>query len=330
MNTKKILVSIAAWEDTHLIDTMNKIIKNSEYPERIVFGLGINYEVEPDFSNFTNTIKIVRDKDIANGKPGIVGIRQAIRDLVTDEEYFLGIDAHADFDFGWDVSLINDIEELTKNGEKIIISRQATPQEDGKWYWKTKWNLPGKFPEFGIDGQNIDTNIEYLKSKNLYINDRFFYNYYVSCNFIFAQTKSFKRINFPSYHRFPFEEPELSLAIYCSGYDVVAPMGDAIVTYAGNDIKYQFPYDERWWNFIGSDRNNPHHYERVWVLDDDEMTFEVKKLLLFGKNKYYSLEYLPRTHIEFYNAIGLGIRYWEIVGEALDQYPTLQKPEKLI
>ena len=308
MKNKKIFVSIPAWEDTHLVDTMNHILDTAYYPENIVFGLGLNYKQEPDLSMFNN-VKIVRDSDVADGMPGIVGIREAIRGLIEDEFYFLGIDAHADFELNWDECLIDDIEELTKNNEKRIISRQATASIQGKHNWKTDWILEGTFDQLDIHGEVVELKFVPNKDK---VNEKYFKNYYISCNFIFAKSSDIKAINFPSYHRFPFEEPEQSIAVYCQGYDVVAPYNNAIVHYAGNDIKYSFPYDERWWKFVGTDRNNPDHWTRIWVFDEDEMTKEVKKLMLLGENKYFTLLGLPRTIVDFYKEINMIEKYWQI------------------
>lgn len=305
---KKIFVSIPAWEDTHLIDTMNHILDTAYYPENIVFGLGLNYKEEPDLSMFYN-VKIVRDQDIAEGQPGIVGIREAIRGLIEDEDYFLGIDAHADFELNWDTALIDDIEELTKNNEKRIISRQATANVQGKHNWKTKWIVDGDFDNLDLHGEVVEFDSTLNKDK---VNEKYFKNYYISCNFIFAKCSDIKAIKFPSYHRFPFEEPEQSIAVYCQGYDVVAPYADNIVHYAGNDVKYLFPYDERWWKFVGTDRNDPNHWTRIWILDDEEMTKEVKKLMIMGKNKYFNILNYTRSIVDFYNEIDMEENYWKV------------------
>lgn len=300
---------MAAWEDSHLIETMHKVLNYSDNPENITFGLGLNYKDEPDFSEFTNVIKIVRDRDIADGNPGIIRIRDEIRKLVTDESYFLGIDAHCDFVHGWDTSLINDIEELTSNGEKRIISRQATALVQDHVNRITNWSMYGDFKTFNIVGSPSEISTNKLIEKNLMVNDKYFLNYYISCNFIFAKTNSFDEIKFPNYHRFPFEEPEQSLTTYCNGYDVVSPLSDYIVTYAANDIKYHFPYDEQWWEFIGTDRDNPSHWKKIWIVDEEEMELEVRKLLLTGSNKYYSLENSARSVEDFYSAVGLSKEY---------------------
>jgi hypothetical protein len=297
----KVFVSIPAWEDTELLDTMNKCLSSAKYPEKIVFGLGLNYEDEPDLSSIPNEMRVVRDHfdygDVKN--PGIIQVRNAIRRMIEDEEYFLSIDAHANFDTNWDETLINDINELNTGTSKYVISKQiVAPGEKTNYY--TQWHL--RKEPFDIGGQvKIDPNLKH--SSQYMINDKYFLNYYVSGNFIFGQTNWIKSMDFPDYHGFPYEEPELSMAVFCNGFDVVSPIGSHCPLAAGNDPKYQFPYDEKWWNFVGQDRNNPRHWEKVWVNDDPEMSEEVRTLMRTGKNKYYSFENLPRTVYDFYVAI---------------------------
>ena len=93
---------------------------------------------------------------------------------------------------------------------------------------------------------------------------------------------------------------------------MVAPYADAIVHYAGNDVKYSFPYDEKWWKFVGTDRNDPNHWTRIWVFDDDNMTKEVKKIMILGKNKYFTFLEYTRSIIDFYNEIDMTENYWKI------------------
>jgi len=315
----KIFISIPAWEDSHLIDTMRKCINTADNPKDIVFGLGLKYENEPDLSEFINTVKIVRDQDVADGKPGIAGIREAIRQLITDEEYFLGIDAHIDLLDGWDTNLKNDIEELVKINDKTIISRQATPIIHGQVTGATKWNLRGSYKEFGIDGSVYNPSYDEIKDK--LVNDKYFTNIYVSCNFIFGKSKDILNIKWPGYHRFPFEEPEQSLAIYCQGYEVVAPLSGNLYHFAGNDLKYWFDpvngYDEKWWIFLGGSRLDRSNWVKKWVLDDEDMTMEVRKLMIFGENRYMSLYNYPNSVRDFYNAIGFEEQYDRILLEGL-------------
>lgn len=302
----KIFVSIPAWEDTEIIKTMKKCIANAKNPNNIVFGLGINYENEPDFSEIKNKVLIVRDRadyDIKN--PGIIQVRNKIRSLITDEEYYLSIDAHADFDFGWDDKLINDINELNKDKNIYVISKQIFNKENQDEY-ATKWTFE-KINDFRINFMGTPSpNMQDLIDKNM-VNDKYYINRYVSANFIFGKTEWIKSMTFPDYHGFPFEEPELSIALFCNGFEVVSPIRSECVIFAGNDPKYQFPYDEEWWDFVGTDRNNPSHWQKKWVLDDGETVNEVVALLTKGKNKYFSFEGLKRSVNDFYSSINIQV-----------------------
>jgi hypothetical protein len=317
----KIFISIAAWEDKHLLDTMRDAIKNAKNPENLVFGLGLKYENEPSFEEFSNTIKIVRDKEINSGVPGIIGIRQAIRNLITDEEYFMGIDAHAEFLENWDIKLKNDIEELKLINNKTIISRQATPKFQGQINTYTKWHMGGSLNNFRIGGNLIDSNTEDYINKNDF-NNKYFKNYYISCNFIFAKVEDILKISWPSYHKYPHEEPEQSLVIYCQGYNVVSPKSGYLYHFTGNDSKYIFDnkngYDEKWWNFLGGDRSKKENWSKIWILDDYEMILEVSKLFMFGKNKYFSLLEMEKNYKTFYELVDLKNEYDRIVKEEIN------------
>lgn len=317
MNKEKIFISIAAFEDPGLTNTMQKLLECADIPERIVFGLGLNYKTEPSFDQFTNKIKIVRDVDF--NRPGIVRMRSEIRNLIDSEKYFLGIDAHTQVLESWDTNLINDFEELKSIRDKVIISGQISAMNKLEENPITDWELGGEWGRFGFQGHQIwvdDRTLPYTKQM---LNDKYFLNYYISCNFIFCACSDIEKIRFPGYHAFPHEEPEQSITSFCNGFDVVAPSRHASYIFLDQDTKYDFPYDDAWWDFVGTDRENPKHYQRRWVLDPDEVRIEVEKLMITGKNKYYSLEGSERTIEMFYQAVGLSRKYFQILCEANDQ-----------
>ena len=166
--SNKIFVSIAAFEDKALTKTMQRLLDSADNPENISFGLALNYKTYPDLSNFKNDIRIVYDRDF--DFPGIVRMRDEIRKLIRDEEYFLGLDAHTVPAVSWDTNLIRDIKELTSNGEKIIISSQINmPWSD--FSCRTEWRMGGSWHNgWGLDGVGVEEekdifakNIKYLK-----------------------------------------------------------------------------------------------------------------------------------------------------------------------
>lgn len=313
--SNKIFVSIAAFEDKALIKTMNNILLNADEPENIVFGLALNYKVYPDFSEFSNDIRIVYDKQF--NFPGIVKMRDEIRKLIKDEVYFLGLDAHTICQKSWDTKLIKDIEELTLDNKKIIISSQInfawskfTPVTSWKMegFWNTGW---------GLGGLSLDHDPDLLSKTVKMVNSKYFLNHYISCNFIFMKTKDIPEARFPGYHGFPWEEVEQSITSYCNGFDVVAPLIENSYIRRDIDERYIPPFDPDFWTeVVPNESNNWQTHKRKWILDSKDMQDEVEKLVLSGKNKYYSLEGSVRSVSDFYRAVGLFDKYNRILQDA--------------
>lgn len=285
----KILISIASLEDPYLLDTINNAVNAAAQPDSITFAISLQYENSPDFSKIPNKIKTISfDPNIdLPSAPGIIQIRSELRKLIEDEEYFLQIDAHTRFDSGWDAKLIRDLSELRSINPKTIISSQLWHEADINRY--TKLNV---FPNYhyqlnsvgpDIHGQLID-DPGLITISNKMINEKYFLNYYMSGNMYFAHKSFLTDFRFPDYHKFPFEESELSLATFCAGYDVVAPVINHAKIFAGNDDKYHNQTDTRWWIKVGDS------WIRKWVFDDYEMYSEACDLMLKGKNSFMSLE----------------------------------------
>lgn len=327
MANKKIFVSIAAFEDTMILDSVKRLLETAKNPDNIVFGFALNYKNYPDFSQFKNKIYIIKDSDF--NFPGIVKMRNEIRKLITDEEYFLSLDAHTFSLNDWDSKLIYDLEELKSINDKVIISAQiGTRFEKNTSY--TEWRTGGHWSVgWGLDGHSayIDETDQRI-TKNM-VNDKYFINRYVSCNFIFMKTEDVIKVNFPGYHGFPWEEVEQSITCYCHGYDVVAPLIGNTYILRDIDIKYSFPLDETWWDFVGTDRNDITHWRKKWILDSVEMQIQVEKLLLTGKNDYYSLENAPRSIYDFYESIGCTEKYLDVLCTATeDEFKIISRDHK--
>lgn len=118
-----IFISIAAYQDPSLIDTIRSAISSADSPGNISFGIALQYTNEPDLSEFVNNdIRTVSYNP--DTRPGIVRVRYNIsKELYHDEDYYLQIDSHYLFSDGWDTKLIqyhNRISEET-NTDKIVL-----------------------------------------------------------------------------------------------------------------------------------------------------------------------------------------------------------------
>lgn len=140
-----IFVSIASYEDPTLARTIQRALDTADDPDGLVFGLGLQYEEEPDLS-------FVPDKQLRtmsyhpHTRPGIVRIRYEISQMFDGEDYFLMIDSHMQFKKGWDtelISVIKDLQVAKKTykigvfplglyGEEAMTSRFSLKQEPSK------------------------------------------------------------------------------------------------------------------------------------------------------------------------------------------------------
>jgi hypothetical protein len=282
------------------------------HPENIVFGISLQYDVEPNLDFVSTQSRIIRfpkpNYDTNTG-PGIIEIRNAIKRLHKDEEYFLQIDAHTDFAKNWDDILIHDINEFEN---KTIISKQIQQVELEETNRSEFVFTPNALP---VLFTRIISDVQYIKD-NL-ANKNYFYNHYISGGFIFTKSKWLYEVPLASYHKFPYEEQEQSLISYCHGYTIISPRYNRQVIFAGNDLKYQDPKSELWWDINKVDNNDPTTwvYTKKWIKDDEDLTLEVEKLLLFGKNNFMDITNQARTLTDFYSAIGLGKEYKQYFAE---------------
>lgn len=309
----KIFVSIAALEEPSLVDTIKNCLKNAKNPNNIIFGISLQYSNEPDLSFIDNQSRIIKYPlpDYNNNiGPGIIEIRNAIKKLHKDEEYFLQIDSHTVFDKNWDNTLIVDLDKFEN---KTIISKQLWQQERMDSY-VTKYSIDMSRPQGLLIGytseqdEDVSNIIKEKRIKNLY----YFKNTYLSGNFIFTKSKWLYEVPI-SNHKYVYEEVEPAIISYCYGYDIVSPLRSNQVIFSGIDYKYSEPLDEKWWDIVKVDPNDKTTwlYGRKWIRDNNDMVKEVEKLMLFGKNKYISLEHTARPIEDFYKEVGISKEYME-------------------
>lgn len=294
-----IFISIAALEEPNLQKTIRNALNAAAVPENISFGISLQYDQAPDLSFIKNKVKTISyspDIDLPSA-PGIIEIRSELRKLIDDENYFLQIDSHTRFESGWDTKLISDLKDLMKIKQKTVISSQLWHEADVDRYTKIRLH---RTHHYQFDSQGLEIYGELLTDEDLsvikprMVNDSYFLNHYMSGNFYFCHRSYLKDMEFPDYHKFPFEEAELSLVTFCNGYDVVAPTLENIRIFADNDEKYHNQQDSRWWKQIGGGS------VRKWVYDSKEVFLEVVNLMMNGKNKYMDISNLDRPINEFY------------------------------
>lgn len=305
MSNNKIFVSIASLEDPSLVDTIRNCLNKAKNPQNIIFGISLQYEVAPYLDDFINQCRIIKHDlpDFENNHgAGIIEIRNAIKKLHKDEDYYLQIDAHTDFAENWDDILIHDINEFDN---KTIISKQIS-SKNNKEETITDCVWSDSTP---IITASPITNISLIE-KNL-INKNYFLNYNLAGGFIFTKSKWLYEVPLNNYHKYIYEELEPTVISYCFGYDIVSPLNKRQVIFAGTDSKHVGEIDEKWWHIekININDQSSWLYYKKWIKDSEEMVNEVESLLINGQNSFMNINNCVRNVVDFYSTIGLGKEY---------------------
>lgn len=124
-----IFVSIAAYNDPQLRDTIKSALSNAHSPEKVHFGIALQYYEEPDLSEFNNIKTISYHPD---SRPGIVRVRYNISKLYDSQSYYLQIDSHYTFAPGWDSELTSWFHHISAEaGTDKIMILPLEPYENG-------------------------------------------------------------------------------------------------------------------------------------------------------------------------------------------------------
>lgn len=119
-NKPTVFISIAAYQDPQLVATIESAIDNADFPERISFGIALQYSKSPELPKF-NGIRTVSYSP--ETRPGICRVRYNISsELYQDEDFYLQIDSHYEFAKGWDSTLLQAYDQFcTEYCTKDII-----------------------------------------------------------------------------------------------------------------------------------------------------------------------------------------------------------------
>jgi hypothetical protein len=309
----KIFVSIASIEDPALIKTINSCLNNAKKPENIVFGISLQYEKNPDLNFISNQSRIIQhpfpDYD-NNVGVGVVEIRNNIKKLHKDEEYFLQIDAHTKFKKNWDDILIHDINKFNK---KTVISKQISEIENKNEHY-SEFSLSITLP---IVKASTKTNMNIIQDR--LVDNNYFLNYFIAGGFIFTKSEWLYSVPVMPNQKALYEEETQSILTYCNGYQIVSPLLKRQVIFSDTDSKY-IDKDEKWWTI---NKNNTEDktlwtYTRKGIHETEGEKKELDHFVLFGKNNNIDITNGHFNIIDFYTAVGLGKEYRQLQAEIRD------------
>lgn len=229
-----IFVSIPAWRDPMVYETILSAHKKAFNPESITYGVllqvldGDEWMVEKiaSLSNIVNLkLKVVHGKEAS---PFLCEIKRDIVDsFMTDEKYWMQVDAHTKFRKNWDIMLKAEHLIANRTFGKSIINSQVVyfmGWEDPLWgdpltafanleEWesiKDTIRSPAVTP---LNGRVC------LKPNNLMIKEKFY-----NGNCVFTDAYYAKTIQHPMQIAQPFEQQIMLMKTWTAGYNIVSPV----------------------------------------------------------------------------------------------------------
>jgi hypothetical protein len=299
-----IFVTIPAYEDPLLAETIKQALSNASNPENITFAIALQYKNTPipDISQHLDQCKIVSYN--VDSRPGVNLVRAELLDLYDGQDYFLMIDSHTVFAKNWDSDLIN---ELLLLGPKSIISKQVANKAgdismhnnliNERTIWTFDQSLPG-----GVSGM-----IKGYPQPHKYT-DRVIKTHYASFHFFFTYGSFIDEIGISKINNHYAEEPLLAYQCFLAGWDIYA-----IANY--NHIGHNdLPYNKAIYNSEIVDK------PKIWgvLKDSQDIVDNINLFFTDHASSKFAIKNSKRTTKEFYKSIGLYEDFLQLL-PALDQ-----------
>lgn len=311
--TESIFIAVPAYEDLVLKRTLDDAILKADHPERLFFVVALQYKniPEPDLSEYGESPNFKFVRYDVDSRPGIVRLRHELAKMHDNQDYFLSIDAHMLFDYGWDTKIISDHKRLTQSHKKAIISKQLTVEleenscsctsadqigEHRITEWSMQEDRPGNFFDAKYIGRPNPIHIPHQD---------FYQTNYASQHCWFAPMSYIIENGFlvPDLELY-CEETYSSYLAFMNGWRIFAP---SKMSYIAHDFTA-----------------NPHltgeNKSLGPVYDTYETMLEVTKSFMFNSGKY-AIKNSRHDPYDFYKAIGLEEKYSEYLNS--DFYKTI-------
>lgn len=268
----KVFLQISAWRDPFMLKTIESAYKNAYSPNDIVFGCVFQGYEEDDWMldglhDISPNIKLI--KLDANTAPlSLCKIRGEIGcSLMTDEAYYMQVDAHTKFNKYWDIFLKVELDFATKQWGDSIITAQSSNfhRWDDPFIENNQISLPDEetFKQIGapVVGKLV------TKSHSYQVREKFF-----NANCVFAYSDYVTRVPQPNNVLFQYEQPMMALRTFTGGYSMVSPTKSytSVFDYHMPEkdmdpyVKYIRFEDPKWKDKWGQEEQNQKlNYEKV-------------------------------------------------------------------
>ena len=303
----KIFISIAAYEDLCLAPTITDAIQKAKFPDRLVFGVGLQYESPPDLS-FVPNLKLLTYES-GNHRPGVVRVRYDLSQLVTDEKYFLQIDAHSRFMQDWDTELeylLMTCKAMSGNLD-VVLSGNPSSVVGNNVHNTEEESRTRCFRKFAIDNsregfaEQLSNVADHFDKNNT---NTFNKVYHISAGYIFCSTRMLKEVGLDPYSRSMKEEAYMSWRLLISGWDIYQPRWSMPV---GHDEDWQRELNGDWiWKQEHRFNGTKYH---DWIAP--ATVYMMSLAMIFNDYSYYAIKNAKRTPAEVWKMAGIEDTYLE-------------------
>jgi len=213
-----IFIQIASYRDTELLPTIKDCFNNAKYPERLHFGICLQYgdetnETDVIFLERLQNTKILKI-DYKESK-GACWARSKISEMYDNEKYSLQIDSHMRFVKNWDEEVVN-VWKST-NDEKAIITGYPPNYFPDKPE-ETRHNVPQICNVYKFNHNYVMSrpmNMDNFKDRTCPAK-----GVYISAGFIFGLGEIVKKVPYDPDFYFSGEECAMALRYFTHGYNL--------------------------------------------------------------------------------------------------------------
>lgn len=223
---RTIFVSIASYRDPLLWNTVKECLSNAERPDLLRFGI-VDQNDEDAGGNLAH-LPFGQQIRYVNIKPrdsrGACWARSIAFGLYDNEDYLLQIDSHMIFDHGWDHILKTQLEELSVNNPKSILSCYPWAFEIENGQPVRKVSSQGTLALRLVPDSTFADDSPVLKFHPLpQSSSSHYYAYELAGGFLFTLGSFVNDVPYDPHLYFQGEEQNLTIRAYTHGWDMYHP-----------------------------------------------------------------------------------------------------------
>lgn len=299
----RIFVSIASYRDPFLVDTIKDCYEKANEPNNVFIGI-----FDQSFSqdklilesfDYRDNIRYLQIDPVY--ARGLGFARHVVQTLYDNEEFYLQIDAHTLFEKDWDISLIQQYQELSLYHDKVVITGYPHLYSiDDNTHSVIKSKLDGVLclvpnNETAFLSENIVTGVSHVINDNT----KFKHGFFIAGGFTFAEGSVIEQVPYDPNYYFSCEQESMSLRLFTHGYNIFYTENLPLYHYYGTKNRHTPWSDEQ--SKIVTQQNK-------WYLLEKSSKERYNKFIAYHDLGIYSLgkvrslgNYMQVSGIDFYN-----------------------------